>query len=688
MAVSTAASKTNAKTTTATPEDFSQINPIGTSPVRYEVLNVARKFFEIKEDVTNIFKVLPVKNSSVLKISRTLPYTITAFFVTQEGEVTNHQIVLTFFAGKQSWWNKIFLLHNVITISGRPKFFKDKITIVHPSKINEGKVSLTEKLVIKPHYKKSKIDDSKTQSFIINQLQNKQYNETVSPKINSQFRTNFTLNSALSEIHKPTSLEDLQTAKNFLASFEYISYKHTIQKINQNHANAIKFTENFLPQLQKKLPFELTQGQLYAIEEIGKFQKSDKGKLFLLQGDVGCGKTIVAIASALNAIKAEGNLQVAVLAPTQILATQLFHSFNETLSSFGISCTLLMSKDKAKEKREKLAKIKSGEINVVVGTHAIFANAVEFQNLGFVIIDEQHKFGVRQRLELMKKSQNAKCLTMTATPIPRTLSMSMYSGVEFFAITQKPKNRLPIITTLLSNAKAGELITSTKRKFGNELKMYWVCPLVEAESLIKSNIKEQEIFLKKYFKEDEILTVHGQMKEDAINSAIFEFKENPNVRILLATTIIEVGIDIPKANIIVIESAETFGLASLHQLRGRVGRSGEQSYCILLFGSNGGESNAEGASTGMSEKAKERLQAMKDSNDGFYIAQVDRKIRGSGNVLGDAQSGSMKFTFFDEDLHQEYLLQFEGIYFSLTHEEKDAISQIFYASVNLEFSEQ
>ena len=669
-------------------EDFSHLTPIGTSPVRYEIINIANKFSDLKEEVPNIFKVVPVKNSSVLRITRGIPYTITAFFVTHEGEITNHQIILTFFAGKQSWWNKIFLLQNVITISGRPRFFKDKITIVHPSKVNPEKVAVTENLVIKPRYKKSKIDDIKTQNFLLKELQAKPYTETVSPKINSQFHTKFTLNSALVEVHKPSSLESLQAAKNFLAAFEYASYKHTIQKINQNHANAIKFQENFLPQLQQKLAFELTQGQLDAIEEIGKFQKSDKGKLFLLQGDVGCGKTIVAIASALNAIKAEGNLQVAVLAPTQILATQLFHSFNAILTDFGITTTLVMSKDKVKEKREKLANIKSGEVNVVVGTHAIFANAVEFQNLGFVIIDEQHKFGVRQRLELMKKSENAKCLTMTATPIPRTLSMSMYSGVEFFAITQKPQNRLPIITTLLSNTKAGELVASTKRKFGNEFKMYWVCPLVEAESAIKSNIKEREIFLKKYFKEGEILTVHGQMKEDAINSAIFEFKENPSVRVLLATTIIEVGIDIPKANIIVIESAETFGLASLHQLRGRVGRSAEQGYCILLFGSNGGENSQDETQAGMSEKAKERLQAMKDSNDGFYIAQVDRKIRGSGNVLGDAQSGSMKFTFFDEELHQEYLLQFEGIYFSLNANEKDAISQIFHASVNLEFSEQ
>jgi len=170
--------------------------------------------------------------------------------------------------------------------------------------------------------------------------------------------------------------------------------------------------------------------------------------------------------------------------------------------------------------------------------------------------------------------------------------------------------------------------------------------------------------------------VHGQMKEEAINAAIFEFKENPTVKVLLATTIIEVGIDIPKANIIIIESAETFGLASLHQLRGRVGRSSEQGYCILLFGSE------------VSEKAKERLKAMKDSNDGFYIAQVDRKIRGSGNILGDAQSGAMKFIFFDEELHQEYLLQFEGLFLSFNNSERDVISQLFHASVNIEYSEQ
>ena len=669
-------------------DDYSHLHPIGTSPLRYEVINIANKFSDLKEEVPNIFKVLPAKNSSVLRISRALPYTITAFFVTHDGEITNHQVVLTFFAGKQSWWNKIFLLNNVVTISGRPRFFKDKITIVHPSKVNPEKTSIPESLIIKPHYKKSKIDDSKTQAFLLNELQSKPYTETVSPIINTQFHTQFTLNSALMEIHKPSSLENLQAAKNFLAAFEYISYKHTIQKINQYHANPINFKKNLLPQLQQKLAFELTQGQLDAIEEISKFQKSDKGKLFLLQGDVGCGKTVVAVASALNVVKTDGTLQVAILAPTQILATQLFISFNEMLSSFGLSCTLLLGKDKVKEKREKLAKIKSGEINIVVGTHAIFANAVEFQSLGFVVIDEQHKFGVRQRLDLMKKSQNAKCLTMTATPIPRTLSMSMYSGVEFFAITHKPQNRLPIITTLLSNVKAGELIASTKRKFGDNFKMYWVCPLVEAENVSKSNIKEREIFLKNYFNESQMLAVHGQMKEDAINAAIFEFKESPSVRVLLATTIIEVGIDIPKANIIVIESAETFGLASLHQLRGRVGRSGEQGYCILLFGNNGGGNNAEGTSTGMSEKAKERLQAMKDSNDGFYIAQVDRKIRGSGNVLGDAQSGSMKFTFFDEDLHQEYLLQFEGVFFSLNVIERDTISQIFHASVNIEFSQQ
>ncbi len=659
-------------------QDFSQITPISTAPTRYEIINLVHKIAQIKEDIPNILKVIPIKNSNTLRISRATPYTITALLVESNGDITNNQIILTFFAGNQSWWNKIFLLNNVITISGRPKFFNDKITIIHPSKLGDASIFAKKALdgsqiAIIPHYKKS-IDDLKIQEYILNFLQSNPYCENFSQQINTQLGTKFSLNSALTQIHKPSSLESLEMAKHFLASFEYISYKHTIQKINQHQANALHFKQNFIPELLKNIKFQLTQGQKEAISEISKFQQSKKGKLFLLQGDVGCGKTIVAISCTINVV--QSGFQVVVLAPTQILATQLFHSFNEALSGFEIKCSLLISKEKAKEKREKLADIRSGKIHVVIGTHAVFSQTVEFSNLGFVIIDEQHKFGVRQRLELMKKSENAKCLTMTATPIPRTLSMSMYSGVEFFAITEKPQNRLPIITTLLSNSKAGELITSTKKKFGQDLKMYWVCPLIESESQIKSNIKEREIFLKKYFKDEEILMVHGQMKEEAINAAIFEFKENPTVKVLLATTIIEVGIDIPKANIIIIESAETFGLASLHQLRGRVGRSSEQGYCILLFGSE------------VSEKAKERLKAMKDSNDGFYIAQVDRKIRGSGNILGDAQSGAMKFIFFDEELHQEYLLQFEGLFLSFNNSERDVISQLFHASVNIEYSEQ
>lgn len=662
--------------------DPSTFTPITTTPVRYEIINIVSTFSQIKEDVPNIMKIMPIKNSSVLRISKTTPYTITAIFIEANNEITSHEIKLIFFAGNQSWWNKIFLLNTIITISGKPKPFSDKLSIIHPSKLGNAtifqqKFSSQSSQIIIPHYRQ-KTEDNTLQEYLVKEISEKikKNNYTQFANIYQKINPNLNINSALINIHQPNTLEAIEEAKKFLACFEYISYKHTIQKINQHKAQFFDFKKNFIPQLHQSLKFPLTEGQTQAIQKIMEFQKSQNGKLFLLQGDVGCGKTIVAISCAINIVKS--GFQVAVLAPTQILATQLYNTFYETLSSFEISCTLLTSKEKAKEKKIKLSEIQNGKTNIIIGTHAIFSQSVEFCNLGFVIIDEQHKFGVRQRLELMKKSQNAKCLTMTATPIPRTLSMSMYSGIEFFAITEKPQNRLPIITTLLSSAKSEELISSTKKKFSDELKMYWVCPLIESESEMKANIKQREVFLKKFFKQEEIAVVHGQMKEDEISNAIMEFKENKKVKVLLATTIIEVGIDIPSANIIVIESAETFGLASLHQLRGRVGRSSKQGYCILLF-------NTESE---ISQKAKERLQAMKDSNDGFFIAQMDKKIRGSGNILGDAQSGTMKFTFFDEELHQDLFLQFEQVFLSATNQEREEISQIFHNSINLEYSQQ
>ena len=495
------------------------------------------------------------------------------------------------------------------------------------------------------------------------------FSANVENLVNSFTHTSFTFHSSLREIHSPFSFESLEKAKKFLACLEYFAYKHNMQKINNHFALALNFQKQ---EIQPLFPYPLTNGQKNAMEQIEKFQQNKQGKLFLLQGDVGCGKTIVAINSALNAVNA--GFQVAVLAPTQILAIQLFETFQSILQKCNIHSVLLISKETAKRKKEKLVNIQNGKVPIVIGTHAVFSKNVEFKNLGFVIIDEQHKFGVTQRLELLRKSLNAKCLLMTATPIPRTLAMSMYSGIEHFSIKEKPQNRLSIKTSVLQVGKVSEILNSAKIKFGENFKMYWVCPLIESESDVKSNIQERHAFLLKHFQESEIITVHGKMKESEINDAILNFKTNPSVRILLATTIVEVGIDVPNANIIVIESAETFGLASLHQLRGRVGRGGEQSYCILLFNGK------------LSQTAQIRLQAMKESTDGFYISEVDRKIRGSGNILGSQQSGSMHFTFFNEEQFYDSLPAMDNIFHLLSNIEKETISNTFQAKVSLEFS--
>ena len=473
-----------------------------------------------------------------------------------------------------------------------------------------------------------------------------------------------TAQKAFMEIHAPSSLEGLQNAQFFLATLEYVAYKNIVEQANTSFAKVLKTKSE--PNYGM-FEFELTQFQQDAVARIIEFQESEKGKLFLLQGDVGCGKTAVAIMATIQAVLA--GVQVAVLAPTQILANQLYHTFNESLLKLNIKSVLLTSKDKAKEKKTKISQIAEGEIDVIIGTHAVFSENVLYKNLGFAIIDEQHKFGVNQRLSLIKKSDNAKCLLMTATPIPRTLAMSMYSGVEYFSIQGKPKNRLPIKTTIIANTKIPEIINSIKTKFTNGQKIYWVCPLVEEESEIKSNIKERQEYLTQYFKEDEVGIVHGKMKEDAINAAILNFKENPRVKILLATTIVEVGIDIKDANVIIIESAETFGLASLHQLRGRVGRGAEQGFCILLYNTNG-----------ISKLARERLDIMRNSNDGFEIAETDRKMRGSGNILGVNQSGSMKFIFFDEETYYDKIEQMNQVYYSLKQQEKMQIAQFFKES--------
>lgn len=408
----------------------------------------------------------------------------------------------------------------------------------------------------------------------------------------------------------------------------YLSIKHQ----NKNKPAEIFNEINLANKIESSLPFSLTTDQTSAYEEIHRDIASGSPMLRLLQGDVGSGKTIVAALIA-SSIVSSGK-QVAVLAPTTILAKQHFNNFSEW---FGGSCDidLLTSKLPAKERRTKLENIKGGRTKIIIGTHAVFQKDVEYNSLSLVIYDEQHRFGVTQRLKLKEKAEEyPHQLLLSATPIPRTMAMSVLSGLDISTIKSLPPNRKPIVTTELSNQRRDALINRIKSAISSGSQVYWVCPLIEESESALIGIEDLEKILKDEFVADDYKILHGKMSDKEKGEILESFK-NKETKILLATTVIEVGIDVPDANIIVIENSERFGLAQLHQLRGRVGRGSKESYCILMHDDS------------LSELSQKRLKIICESNDGFHIAEEDLKLRGPGDILGLSQTGLPSFTFYD-----------------------------------------
>ena len=371
----------------------------------------------------------------------------------------------------------------------------------------------------------------------------------------------------------------------------------------------------------------------------------------LLQGDVGSGKTIVALISMIKVF--ESNFQSALMVPTTILAFQHYENILNLLKDSKINVLVLTGKDKGKERKEKLDKIAKGKADIIIGTHALIQDTVKFNNLGLAVIDEQHRFGVYQRMVFNHKNHKPNILVMSATPIPRTLTLAAYGDMKESKLIEKPLGRKPIITSSLSLKKENQLIDRIKEKIKNSSsKFYWVCPLIEeSEELDLKAAEERYKILKKYFK-NKVLLMHGRLSEIEKEEIMTKFK-NEDYKILVSTTVIEVGVDIPSATTIVIEHAERFGLAQLHQLRGRVGRNDIQSYCILLHKDNIGEIS------------KQRIDIMKQTNDGFKIAEEDLKIRGPGEILGKKQSGSPSFYVadlsFDYDLLEDAKIMVEDI---------------------------
>lgn len=436
-------------------------------------------------------------------------------------------------------------------------------------------------------------------------------------------------NMAVEQIHFPQSMEMLEHARFSLIFEELFLIQLKLIRLRENTTKNISsyalkvHKDGLVQQFIKNLPFELTSGQKQAVNEILHDMDSDKPMQRLLQGDVGSGKTVVATIMLLAAI--ENNYQGALMAPTEILAQQHYNNLVQWLTPMGLSVGLFLGSQGKKVRQKFETDLKNGQTHIAVGTHALIQENVEFNNLGAIVVDEQHRFGVKQRNVLKKKSQNPQILTMTATPIPRTLALTVHGDLDLTVINELPKGRKPIKTSLTgSHKQVWELI---KREVESGRQAYIVYPLIdESETLsAKAATIEAEKLQQEVFPQFKIGLLHGKLKNDEKDEVMKKFKDG-EYDILVSTTVVEVGVDVPNATVMVIENAERFGLSQLHQLRGRVGRNSLQSYCILITSSR-------------SQETKERLSIMTETNDGFVIAEKDLQLRGPGEFLGTRQSG-------------------------------------------------
>jgi len=455
-------------------------------------------------------------------------------------------------------------------------------------------------------------------------------------------------NEALKAAHVPESgevLEPLSPVRQRLAYDELLANQLALglvrRHMKSSSGRSIRGSGYLREKVINALPYSLTNSQKLCLDEILHDMAGSERMLRLLQGDVGAGKTIVALIALLTAV--ESNLQGAFMVPTEILARQHIKSLSELCQMTGAKIELLTGRDKGKKREEKLARLAAGEIDILIGTHALFQRDVVFKDLALVIIDEQHRFGVHQRLALQSKAHIAPdVLVMTATPIPRTLSLTLYGDMDVSRLSDKPAGRQSIVTRVMPKSKIPEVTAGLGRALAKGARVYWVCPLVE-DSDLSDLISAQDRFeaLQQLYP-GQVGLVHGRMKGEEKDAVMQRFQTG-EISVLVATTVIEVGVDVPEATIMIIENAEQFGLSQLHQLRGRVGRGEQASSCILLYQGNPGET------------AIARLSIMRDTEDGFLIAEEDLRLRGSGELLGIRQSGVAAFRLANLIEHRELL---------------------------------
>ncbi len=595
-------------------------------PKSYTDRSLSSKIKDLKIDEVQTITIIPQKYS--FPRVRNLPNRVLCKDETGE-------IDCVFFNSYEGYIKKILPIGKEVTVNGKIKYFRNKYQLANPKYISENSsiikkkhnnYSLTEginekiynKIILQIIKNLPKIDEWHSKDILKN-FGNIGWNDSIKklhePENIGKFKENFYQRLAFDEIFST-----------FLVNSEI---RKKIKKIKKTKK---KFDTKKQNEIISKLDFFLTSDQTKTLNEINDDLCSDNKMFRLLQGDVGSGKTIVGLLSAFNAINSD--FQVAVMAPTEILARQHFLLAKKIFPK-NIKIELLSGKSSYKDKNNILKKLLKKEIDIIFGTHALFQKKVEFKKLGLIIIDEQHKFGVNQRKKLSDKAgKDCDILLMTATPIPRTLTMTIYGDMDLSIIRKKPNIRKPVKTYSKIESKIEDVIKFIKKeiKLGNQI--FWVCPLIEESKKIDhtSAVKKSE-YLKKIFP-NQVYLLHGKTTIEDKEKILNKFLKN-EFKILVSTTIIEVGIDFPNANVIIIENANKFGLSQLHQLRGRVGRGSKESSCILMFKSN------------LSENAKKRINILKDSNDGFKISEEDMKLRGFGDILGFKQSGIKNFKLAD-----------------------------------------
>ncbi len=560
------------------------------------------------------------------------------------------RLTLVFFHAKPDYLQRALPVGEERVVSGRIRYYGDEIQITHPDHIGTAAELDTLKAVEPVYRLTAGLTARPLQRAVRLALdQAPDLPEWLEPQFVSGRRWQG-WKDALLAAHAPESPDDLEPgnpARERLAYDELLANQLALalvrESVRRGAGRAVSGDGSLRKQVVASLPYSLTSAQERALEEIWKDMASPARMLRLLQGDVGSGKTIVAFLAMLNAV--ESGAQAALMAPTEVLAQQHGDVLTPLCAELGIRLALLTGREKGKFRRETLADLEAGDIDILVGTHAIFQEGVAFGDLAFAVIDEQHRFGVHQRLALTAKAAGARAnlLVMTATPIPRTLTMTAYGDMDVSQLDEKPPGRIPVDTRAMPLERLDEVVQAVHRAVGDGDRVYWVCPLVEESDVIDIAAAEARYAALAENLGNDVALLHGRMKSAEKDAHMSRFAGG-EISVLVATTVIEVGVDVPEATVMVVEHAERFGLAQLHQLRGRVGRGDRQGRCLLLYAAPLGDT------------ARARIRIMRETDDGFRIAEEDLRLRGAGEVLGTRQSGLPDFRLADVGAHEELML--------------------------------